>query len=252
MNWLDRGQPAMIEALDRGPDYLPPDLFAGSRQRVLAGMKVHANTISHARLVALEETFPRTLELAGHDRFNQHSRLFIEQPGVTGRPLADIGFGFDRFLSANGEDGVVSEMARFEWIWLQAYHAAEADPLRLADLAGIDPADLMELPVRRHPAACASAFDRQLHQLLGSEVPGLAEAEAILVIRPQAEILVAPATGWMVALLDLAGGSQTIGNLFTLASEQAIENGSGRDEDLAAAMMQALAALLEAGAIVRA
>ncbi len=44
-------------------DHLPDDLFAGPHERVLVGMKVHANTISHARLVALEETFPRTRDV---------------------------------------------------------------------------------------------------------------------------------------------------------------------------------------------
>ena len=82
MPWLDQGQSAMMAALDHGPAHLPDGLFIGSPERVLAGMKVHANTISHARLVALEETFPRTREAIGHDRFNAHSRLFLDEPRV--------------------------------------------------------------------------------------------------------------------------------------------------------------------------
>lgn len=251
MSWLDCGQPAMVKALDHGPAFLPPDLFAGTPERVLAGMKVHANTISHARLVALEETFPRTRELIGHERFNEHSRLFIDQPGVTAHPLADIGQGFDLFLADNGEQAPAPDMARFEWLWLQSYHAAEGEPLQLADLAGIDPAALMELVVQAHPAACAARFDYGLHQLLDDEVPGLSQADAVLIFRPEAEVLVAPATLLMAGLLELAANPQTIGNLFTLASEQAYENESDGDGDMAVAMMQALVALLESGAFVR-
>jgi len=114
MRWLDGGQSAVMQALDRGPAYLPEGIFAGPPERVLAGMKVHANTISHARLVALEETFPRTREHLGHDQFNAHSRLFIQQPGVTAAALADIGANFPAFLLEAGEGADAADLARFE------------------------------------------------------------------------------------------------------------------------------------------
>ena len=71
---LEQIQQTMIQALSLGPDHVPEGLFAGGRMAGLRGLKVHANTISHARLVALEETFPRTLARIGHARFNEHSR----------------------------------------------------------------------------------------------------------------------------------------------------------------------------------
>lgn len=178
MSWLDHGQAAMMQALDHGPAYLPADLFAGSPARVLAGMKVHANTISHARLVALEDTFPRTRELIGHDRFNEHSRLYLEQPGVTARPLAEIGKGFDLFLLERGERRGLAGLARFELQWLASYHAADVAPLLLADLAGIAPDDLMDLAVVRHPAAFAESFGHLASEVIGAEVGGIEAAQA--------------------------------------------------------------------------
>jgi len=99
MQWLDGGQSAMMQALDHGPAHLPQGLFTGSPERVLAGMKVHANTISHARLVALEDTFQRTRQFIGHESFNAHSRLFIQQPGVTGRRWRISARDFRHFCS---------------------------------------------------------------------------------------------------------------------------------------------------------
>jgi len=246
MRWLDSGQSAMMAALDHGPEHLPAELFAGSPERVLAGMKVHANTISHARLVALEETFPRTREHIGHDRFNQHSRLFLVQPGVTALPLALIGTGFDRFLIDQGEAAAAADLARFEWLWLTVYHAAEAEPLVLDVLTGFAPDELLEHMLVRHPAAFVSKFDPLVHQLIGAEVAGLDVAEAIVIARPQAQVLVSPASALMAQLLTAAKNPVTISNLLNQPGESMDNN-----EAAVAAIMQALVALINAGAIAQ-
>jgi hypothetical protein len=247
MRWLDEGQSAMMAALDHGPAHLPGGLFAGSPEQVLAGMKVHANTISHARLVALEDTFPRTREAIGHDSFNALSRLFINEPGVAAQPLAAIGSGFDGFLIAAGENHGVADLARFEWLWLQSYHAADAESLMLGELAGLAPEALLEQVLVCHPAAIAARFAPLVHDLIGAEVPGLGEAETILITRPQAEVLVAPANDLMNRVFALAEKPRTIGNLLALASEV-----QGDEAELVDAAMQALVALINVGALIRA
>ncbi|WP_254912851.1 HvfC/BufC family peptide modification chaperone [Novosphingobium sp. B 225] len=241
---LEQLQISMMQALDHGPDFLPEHLFAGSQERILAGMKVHANTISHARLVALEDTFPRTREWLGHGPFNAHSRLYLEQRGVTGRALAGIGELFPDHLAEHGGDLLAIDLARFEWLWLEAYHAAEAPWLRLADLAGIDPQALVEIAVTAHPAASAGCFAPAVSQLIGVEVPGLADAHAILLTRPDGEVLVTPATAAMDAILSAAKNSVSIGNLLAGQGEPDCKNQMVPD-----GVMSALIALLEAGAL---
>lgn len=245
MQWLEDGQRAMMRALDHGPNYLPYDLFAGSPERVLAGIKVHANTISHARLVALEDTYPRTRERIGHDRFNALSRTFLDQAGVTAQPHAEIGAGFAVFLAAQGESA--AELARFEWLWLRAYHSAETAPLELAGLVGSAPDDLLLIALQCHPAACAGRFAGMVHDEIGVEVDGLANAEAILITRPNADVLIAPATALMAEILAAAENPQTIGNLLTLGYEL-----QDYAEDPVATAMQALVSLINAGALIRA
>lgn len=247
MRWLESDQGAMMQALDHGPAYLPEHLFAGSPERVLAGMKVHANTISHARLVALEETFPRTREAIGHDRFNAHSRLFLHQPGVTATALAGIGAGFDAFLAGQGEAAGAADLARFEWLWLQSYHAADAAPLELGTLVELAPEALLELAVARHPAAVASRFAPLVHASIGAEVPGLEEAEAIVIARPDVEVLIAPGSALMVGVLAALENPRTIGNLLGLVCEPQDYGAEPVD-----AVMQALVALINTGALIRA
>ena len=54
---LEAIEAKFIDTINNGPDVLDPALFAGPLDRVLIGLKTHANTISHARLTALEATF---------------------------------------------------------------------------------------------------------------------------------------------------------------------------------------------------
>mgnify|MGYP005851367577 CR=1 FL=1 len=245
MRWLDGGQSAVMKALDHGPAYLPEGVFAGSPEQVLAGMKVHANTISHSRLVALEDTFPRTRGVLGHERFNAHSRRFILQPSVTAVALAEIGAGFDVFLRGAGEGAGADDLARFEWCWLMSYHAADAVPMPLDVLAGLAPEALLDYAVQRHPAACARRFAPLVHRLIGAEVPGLAEADAILFARPDADVLVSPASTLMADVPAAAENPVTIGNL--------LEGGCECPDDAVAradAIMQSLVALITAGALI--
>jgi hypothetical protein len=46
----------------------------------------------------------------------------------------------------------LGDVARIERAWLDAYHAADAEPCKPEDLARVDPAALGELRVRPHPA----------------------------------------------------------------------------------------------------
>lgn len=247
MHSLESTQNAVMQALDHGPAYLPDGLFAGCPERVLAGMQIHANTISHARLVAIEDTFPRTREMLGHGRFNVMSRFFLQEPCVTAASLADIGEAFPRFLHDAGESSGPVDLARFEWLWLQAYHAADAVPLALDVLTALAPEALLEHRLTRHPAASAKSFLPLVHDFIGAEFSGFGDAEAILIARPWSDVLVSPASALMADVLEKAENSVTIGNLLAPIDEGADDAAAHVD-----AIMHALAALVAAGAIVSA
>ena len=239
---LEALQRAFMEALTRGPDQVRDEDFAGGRAAALRGLKVHANTISHARLVALEETFPRTRAMLGEARFNELSREFVVTREATGAAHARIGRLFPAALEAAGEDRETVGVSRFEWLWLEAYHAAEAEPLLLADLAYLSEDALLALRVARHPAARIAAGDATRHLCAEAGMEALGGATAILITRPEAEVLLNAADRAMVAIFDgLAEKVQTVGNLFELPGEPEAEAG-----------LKAVLALLNAGALVRA
>ena len=185
MRALHEVQAGMAAAIRFGPDRIPAALFAGPAERVLLGFKVHANTISHGRLIALEDSFPLTRTAMGELWFNRLSRRFVEAGFAASASLAMIGAEFADWLAASRVARWRVVLARFEWAWLCAYRAADAQPLRLTDLAGLDEAALLVLPVTRHPAARLVQSHARLPRNLG-----LPKGGWLLVTRPDAEVRV--------------------------------------------------------------
>ncbi|MBB6428099.1 DNA-binding domain-containing protein [Sphingopyxis sp. JAI128] len=226
-------QAAIAATLLHGPDHLPAGLFAGSEGDVLRGLRVHANTISRARLVALEDTFPHTRAYLGDAEFNRLSRAFVDAGGARYRLLADIGKGFADTLA----DPVAADLARIEAAWLEAYHAADTPALELADLAGLDEAGLLALCVRRHPAARGLTLASPAAALVD---PALAPAVgALLVTRPAAEVRLSAVPASAMAVLAMAEEISPLGNLIAALDEIHPDGGA------------AIAALIAAGAFER-
>ena len=239
---LEALQRAMIAAIDKGPAFIEDEAFRGGRAAAMRGLSVHANTISHARLVALEDTFPRTRAHLGDARFNTLSRAFMEHEQAIAEPLSTIGRHFPSHL-ARAESADVGALAAFEWSWLETYHAADHEPLKLADFAGAEEERLLATIVARHPAARLAPAGAAL--FLKDEAPGADEraplegAKAILLTRPHAEVLVNPATLRMVQLFTMLDNPQPICNLLTGGGELQGEDG-----------LQPLLAVLRAGSLI--
>lgn len=236
---LADSQARVIACLQKGPAHFPDDLFAESRDRALLGLKAHANTISHARLVALEHACPRLHEHLGHEAFHALSRDYIEQDHVLACDINGIAAAFAAFLADRGCDASTIDLARIEWAWLESYRSAEATPLLLGDIAGLAEAELLALPVAAHPALRLVTLGGPLSLAL----PELAttDAAALMVARPQAQVLFHPLTAAERAIAIKIDDCATMGNLL----DQALELG-----DEATAMQQILM-LIRAGVLMR-
>lgn len=207
---LRDAQSAMVNALRHGPSCVPDGLFSGPLDRVLLGLKVHANTISHARLVALEESFPMTRDAIGLPDFNALCRAYLDAGGGRADILADIGRHLPDWMVRSDCDPQAIRLARFEWAWLQCFHAANGTPLALADIAALGEADLLGLLVVRHPAVRLVHADAALCQRLGVD-----DAPFIVLSRPKREVMVFSASRHLADLTSLVAVSGTIGSLLT-------------------------------------
>ncbi len=233
-------QANFIGTINDGPDRLDPALFAGPEDRILLGLKAHANTISHARLVALEETFPLTREQVGVAAFNQLSREYVETADARAADSNRIGQNFIGYLRDFPVHAVTVQLAAIEWAWLESYHAADAVSMTLADLGGFDEATLLAMPVGIHPSAQAVKLVAPLASVL--EELAAQHPHSVLAIRPDAEVRLVPLDADQAAVLALAAKENcTVGNLLELAFEVAGEQAS----------LEPILYLIGAGALVK-
>jgi hypothetical protein len=188
-----------------GPDLFPDGLFAGARDRALLGLKVHANTISHARLIALEESFPHTMEAMGLNTFNAVSREWLDAGHGWACALAVIGSEFPDWLARHPDCRSFAPLARFEWLWLEAYHAAEAIPLTSEAMQMIQPSAILETIAASHPAVRIAPADASIAELCGFPTA----PERVLIARPDSEVLIHPADTATADLLSLFDGKST-------------------------------------------
>ena len=124
---LSEAQRNFVATINDGPDALDATLFIGSPERIILGLKAHANTISHARLVALEQSFPLTRVEVGEVLFNALSREYVETAEAKACDLAHIGRHFAKFFSHSlpssseeGHNAAICDLAKIEWAWLES------------------------------------------------------------------------------------------------------------------------------------
>jgi hypothetical protein len=237
---LSEAQGNLIETINNGPDRLDPMLFAGPQSRILLGLKAHANTISHARLVALEETFPLTREHIGGVAFNQLSREYVD--GAQARTLdsSRIGQYFSAFLRSFPVNAAASQLAAIEWAWLESYHAADAVALGMADLGKLQEDALLATGVAPHPSARITLITAPLAPAL--DELAAPHPHAVLTVRPDADVRLVALDASQAALLARAAIENcTIGNLLELAFEVAGEQ----------APLEPILHLIGAGALVK-
>ncbi len=234
---LEQVQLAMMRAIALGPDHASDDLFTGDRARVLRGLAVHANTISHARLVALEDTFPRSRQFLGEATFNALSRAFLETR-AQGSPLVHIGRCFPEWLAAECRQPGATDLARFEWAWLQCYHAAEAVALSLPELAELGPDGIARLVLARHPASTALDLQADARAQIEVESGTALPFAGVLLARPEAEVRIVSASPAVMRLFGTFGVPLPVCNLLAQSPEPG--------------MQEALLALVAAGVLIRA
>ncbi len=216
---LEQIEANFITTLNNGPDTLDTSLFSGSMDRVLLGLKAHANTISHARLVALEDSFPLTRAELGDEDFNRLSRIFATTDAAKRCDNNAMGRHFAAFLKQSDVDQTAVDLAAIEWAWLHSYHAAEAATLRLSDIAGLSGAQLIATTVQPHPSSQLIRLSAPLSKHLAEVAVMMAAPVAILSVRPEVDVMLVPLDDIATALFAAAEKTSTIGNLLALAAE---------------------------------
>jgi hypothetical protein len=161
---------------------------------------VYRNNVAVGLIGALEARFPVTRRLVGDEFFRGMARAFVFAHKPPMPLIIHYGRDFPSFVEAfvpARDIPYLGEVARLEDAWVEAYHAAEAAPLTLADLASVAPERLEGLTLLFHPAARLLGFDRPAasiwaaHQGEASpQRPVEWRPEQALIARPHADVVV--------------------------------------------------------------
>ncbi len=212
---------------------------------------VYRNNVYASLIDMLAARFPATARLVGDDFFRAMARLHVKTAPPVSAVLLHYGGGFADFIAdfpAADPVPYLADIARLEWAWHQAYHAADAEPLPLAALEAASGA-AAEARVTLHPSLrivrsaypVVTIWQRARRESNGETVRLPAWDEDALVTRPRLTVEVRRLPG---------GGAAFVG---------ALSGGSTLHEAAACALLQVpkfdvaatLAGLMESGAIAR-
>jgi hypothetical protein len=210
---------SFVEALTDPARPAPSETLGREGRPDARRFAVYRNNVAVGLIGALEKRYPVTRRLVGDEFFRGLARAFMAANKPDSPVLIHYGAGFADFIEnfePAREIPYLPDVARLENFWVEAYHAAEAKPLALDDLATIPPERLGELLYTFHPAArllrlahpAASIW--AAHQGPGEpRAPKRWAPEDALIVRPEADVTVRilPEGGYSFAAALMSGAS---------------------------------------------
>lgn len=176
---------------------LPAGVTSARGEPDAARFAVYRNNVAVGLIKALEAKFPTVLRLVGDEFFRGMAGVYCSGHKPKTPLIFEYGADFpdfvDRFEPARSV-AYLGDVARLEAAWLYSYHAADAFPLAIKDLAQVPAERLGHLKLTPHPAAAivSSAFPIGSIWVANRENevrPVRAwHAETVLITRPDVEV----------------------------------------------------------------
>jgi hypothetical protein len=236
------------------PERPAPSVVSGpSGKAVAKRYGVYRNNVTVSLINALAAAFPATQRITGPDFFREMARAHVRATPPISPLLFEYGRDFPAFIERYEHAKPLpwlADVARIERAWLDAYHAADAEPLTLASLAAVPAEQLTGVTLAVHPAtrivrSSYSALTIFSANRVAEPVPRIdaGTPEDTLVTRPGLEVMARklPAGG-AIFLVELIAG-RPLGTAAGAALDEA-----GPAFDLGAN----IAAMIEAGVFIAA
>jgi Putative DNA-binding domain len=133
-----------------------PAVVAGPNGKaVVKRYNVYRNNVTSSLIDALTAIYPAVQRITGVEFFRAMARFHIRATPPTSPLLFEYGRDFPAFIEQYEYAGAMpwlADTARVERAWLDAYHAAEAEPLSAQTLRSFPPERLANLVFVAHPA----------------------------------------------------------------------------------------------------
>jgi hypothetical protein len=193
-----------------------PELFAGAlldpkgaapegfAEAAPDRFRIYRNTVTVGLVDALAATYPAVLALVGEAFFRAAAREAARADPPRSPVLTDWGGGFAAFLEGFPPAASLPwlpDVARLEWAWTRACHAADAEPAPLSILSDAPPEALAAARLIPHPAL-RLVRARSPAVSLWAQTTGRAPCAALDLTRPETALVVRPALAVTVSTLD--------------------------------------------------
>jgi hypothetical protein len=143
--------PALLD-----PGRAPPAFVSGPKGKTACKRyNVYRNNVTVSLINTLAATFPATMRITGVDFFRAMARFHVRTTPPTSPLLFEYGHGFPDFIERYEYAQSMpwlADVARIERAWLDAYHAADEEPLMPRALASIPAERLADTVLTPHPA----------------------------------------------------------------------------------------------------
>jgi len=177
-----------------------PALVSGPACKAAAKRyNVYRNNVTVSLIDALAAVYPAVQRITGVEFFRAMARFHIRATPPTSPLLFEYGRDFPAFIEryeyAQGMPWL-ADTARIERAWLDAYHAADAPALSVADLASIPTERLADLVLMPHPATRLVRSRYAVTIFAANRRPAPVEdvdagqAEDALITRPEFDVIV--------------------------------------------------------------
>ncbi len=235
------------------PDRATPTVVAGPKSKAaVKRYNVYRNNVTVSLINALAAAFPATLRITGVDFFRAMARFYVRATPPNSPLLFDYGRDFPDFIERYEYAQSVpwlADVARIERAWLDAYHAADVEPLMQRDLAAIPSDRLVNTVLKPHPATRVIRSRFSAVTIFTANRSG-GPASRVELVEPEDALLTRPALEVEVRQLP-PGGAIFLNGLITGESLGAAASAAFSESpsfDLAAN----ICGLLEAGAFTTA
>lgn len=157
------------------------ELFADPRNQVR--FAVHQHSVRHALLGALQAAFPLLRSRLGEADFAALAVAFIRADPPASPVMQEYGAGFADFIDIEHPLPLppwCADLARLEWARREAFHAADSEPLALAELRAIALPTLLRSRFILGPSLRLLASPHPLFELWQGDAasPGTIDARA--------------------------------------------------------------------------
>lgn len=185
----------------------PPGLKTWNGSDPEKRFAVYRNNVIVSLVDALADSYPVVQALVGEDFFRAMAGEFVRRSPPCSPVLAGYGEDFAAFIAHFPPVAglpYLADMARLEWLRVEAWHAADATPLPTERIAGLLAAadalpqtcftlhPALRVLTSAHPVVSLWAVHQADDPATAMAEVDLAQAEAALLVRPALDVAIIP------------------------------------------------------------